>query len=684
MRNRAIVWAWLYQLFIILIYLYLASQTPLAQHLKNDADFTAYLHSAFKVPSVWLELGRFVIALALLMYLKAVFCAISTQSLQPKVNRQLLQPMPLVLTTILLEFWLIQLNSAIYPFSAYGWLRKSLLAETPTIVITTIVLGLLFASGLKQLKQTNIRKHLYITVGFIIISILINVWPKLWLDNSTPKSHPQNPNIFILSVDSLRPDVLGINGFSPSVTPNLDRILPKMQRYENAWTPLARTQVSWMSIITGQYPIHHKLRFNSTPNEFIKRPLGTLEWLKTRGYHTMYAMDEWRFFNIDRTYGFDELVGPKLSVADFLLSTVSDMPAINLVSPYRISAYLFPFVYQNRGQDKTYRPEIFAENVIRAACANRQKPLFLGVHLNLSHWPFTSRGMTDIPEHLDKYSPEYPYQYLYLVTTKMADAQFGDIYQGLKQCGLFDNAIVFVISDHGENFPDDRDLVKAAIPAAHFEVNAIGHGTSVANPHQNHVLLAVQKYHQGRPTLAPVAKQTPRTLMDIMPTIVHWLTNGQRETDLFFDGCPLNTTCHPYIFLETSISPNGLSGSRLNVLQALMEGLSIYTVNDIGYVVVKPKHYEKLVAAKKRAVMRGPWILIMYPDLPDDLILVNRKQMKWWPASFAPSSAPVESMLDALCDFYQDDFGFDPHGLCQTFRRKTLDELQQKIQQSAE
>ncbi len=667
MPKRIVALAWLYQLLIFLGFVYLAAQTPLAQHLKNDSDFAVYLEKALTTPAVWLELGRFAVAILVIMYVKAVYAAAGSLAFQGKIRKRWLRPMPLVLTTLLLELWLIQLNSAIYPFSAYGWLRKSFLAEAPAGLFVGGILLALLITGLKSTWRAHLLPHLAAAGSAVALFVVFSVWPR----SSTPEPvhHPdkRKPDIILLGIDSLRPDVLGINGFSPSITPNLDAILPTMQRFQNAWTPLARTHVAWMSMLTGQYPIHHKLRFNLTSPALITRPLATMQWLKSEGYKTLYAMDERRFNNIDQSYGFDDVIGPKIGVADFLLSTLSDMPTINLLSPYRAAKYLFPYVYQNRGQTKTYRPEIFSRNVLDAACRDPDKPLFLGLHLTLPHWPFTNRGMQDIPAHLDKFTPEYPYHYLYLLMTHMADAQLGDIYQGLKRCGRLENAIVFVISDHGENFPDDSDLVKNAIENAHFPVNSVGHGTSVANPQQNHVVLAVQKFKHGKPTLAPIDKAQPRILTDVMPSIVAWIGQGNVAEQFQFDGCPITSDCHKWIFMESSISPDALSGSRLNALQAIMESLSIYTVNREGHVIVKPDHYDQLVAAKKRAVLHDDWILVMYPDMPDDLILVHRKQMRWWPASVAPKEAPTNIMLQELCRFYRQDYGFNPNGLCTSF-----------------
>ena len=60
------------------------------------------------------------------------------------------------------------------------------------------------------------------------------------------------------------------------------------------------------------------------------------------GYRAIYATDEVRFANFDRSFGFDEMITPPIGASDFVLGYVGDMPLVNLVAARRSAAGCFP------------------------------------------------------------------------------------------------------------------------------------------------------------------------------------------------------------------------------------------------------------------------------------------------------------------------------------------------------
>ncbi len=237
---------------------------------------------------------------------------------------------------------------------------------------------------------------------------------------------------------------------------------------------------------------------------------------------------------------------------------------------------------------------------------------------------------------------------------------------------------MFILSDHGEAFVRRADLAAAAIPNTSFRGDQFGHGTDAGSIRQLQTILAMQVFENGSPKLPPVRDPRLTSLVDIMPTIFEFL---KQDAQLAFDGKSLMHMDNQFIFSESGVTFESISGKRLNQLKAVSDGLAIYTVSrEDGLLYIKPKAYTNLLAAKNRAVIHGDWLLALYPDMKDDLYLVHRKQMRWWPASVAPKDAPVETMLNALCEFYHGDYGFDPHHLCQTFARSRLDGKGQNVE----
>ncbi|MEL6345667.1 MAG: sulfatase [Myxococcota bacterium] len=65
------------------------------------------------------------------------------------------------------------------------------------------------------------------------------------------------PDILLLTVDTLRPDHLGVYGDAGAQTPHIDRLATRGVRFDQAITPLPRTTPALASMLTGQPPTAH-------------------------------------------------------------------------------------------------------------------------------------------------------------------------------------------------------------------------------------------------------------------------------------------------------------------------------------------------------------------------------------------------------------------------------------------
>jgi hypothetical protein len=250
--------------------------------------------------------------------------------------------------------------------------------------------------------------------------------------------------------------------------------------------------------------------------------------LRAHGYQSIYATDEVRFANFDESYGFDQLITPPIGASDFLIGKAGDLPLVNLVSGTRVGAWLFPDIVANRAAFVTYRPSQFITRLNRELTVS--SPTFLALHLTLSHWPYSWAGQR-MPTTPQQYRPAYR------LAVQEVDRQFQDVMQVLERKGLLGNAIVVVLSDHGEalGWPTDTMLRKTG---SNDEIwNSIwGHGTSVLSPHQYSVLLAMRAF--GNASLPGTAglHSWPVSLEDVRPTLEDLVT-GVAPTNV--DGISL-------------------------------------------------------------------------------------------------------------------------------------------------
>ena len=663
--KRAILINWLLSLLVSLFFLVKNLQGVGGHLLMTRPEILTYIKVALTKLAVWKDLLQFFFGWLALHLGWAALATWILWSLQPKAIGRWPQRILLHGGFLILTLWLLIINSFLYPLSLTAVFKNTVLALPHTVVAFSIIFSFLLI--IAAIRES--RRHPYKTavVIFLIAALLVG----LRLFHPAPphsvaladEAQRDRPNIIIIGIDALRPDHLGINGFKPSVTPYLDQLLSSSLIFDNAYTPLARTYGAWVSILTGQYPLHHGARFNLMPPDKVDRQHTLAHLLKKYGYRTVYAIDERRFNNIDESYGFDEIIGPKAGAADFLLTPFVDDPLINLISPSPFARILFPFVYGNRAHHKIYDPFLFTRDIAEAADRAHGQPLFLSVHFTLPHWPFVNNAMPSVPSHLDVLDEENPTHYFYVSMLKLADAQLEDLMDHLKHSGVLDNAIVFLLSDHGEGFMGDIDAPKSAIPQAHFTTNEAGHGTNVLTIKQYQVLLAYRRFGgdspQGR-------SKRPSSLIDIAPTVLDIV--GLSHAEEPFDGLSLfrDTPPHRPLFFESSINPQAISKKRLDAVKAIAEGIAFYTIDDNGRMIVRPKILDSVTAAKQRALVMDDWELALFPDMKDNFIVADLKKNLWWPSHFAPDQDRVHKMLAKLCHFYRNDTGFDPNGFCKT------------------
>ena len=340
-----------------------------------------------------------------------------------------------------------------------------------------------------------------------------------------PSGHDgSRPNVIILGIDSLRLDELRRFGGTGS-TPNLDRFLAEADLLRDTTTPAARTFSSWMAILTGRSPTVTGARFNLAARARVTAYPTLGDVLRDEGYKTIYSTDEVRFANIDETFGFDQVITPRIGASDFILGTYNEVPLASVVVNTRLGQWLFPFSYANRGVATMFQPETYLGRVEREL-AFEQPTLFIA-HLTAAHWPYYV-GNTPYGLMKKDHSEGHP---LYHVGLETADRMFGELVEMLKRKGALDNAVVVVLSDHGEAFglpndalfPVDKPVFIEGLRAP-LKVNDHGHGQSVLSPSQYQVLLGFRTFGIFDEFESDAREWgVPITVEDIAPTLLDLL-----------------------------------------------------------------------------------------------------------------------------------------------------------------
>jgi arylsulfatase A-like enzyme/cytochrome c-type biogenesis protein CcmH/NrfG len=224
------------------------------------------------------------------------------------------------------------------------------------------------------------------------------------------------PNIILITVDTTRADRMGFLGSKRGLTPNLDVLARQGVVFEKAYSQAPLTPVSHATIFTGTYPQFH------TVTDF-GHPLPSLlpyvpEILHKSGYHT----------------------------AAFIGSIILD-PKGNMAPGFDRGFDFFDAgFHMKRSPDESRYDNVerrggdVVAHAISWLSKNRQSPFFMWVHLYDPHAPYDPPSPYD-KRFADGYDGEIAY----------ADASLGRLFQYLRHRGLYDRALILVMSDHGES-----------------------------------------------------------------------------------------------------------------------------------------------------------------------------------------------------------------------------------------
>lgn len=567
----------------------------------------------------------------------------------------------------ILVLWSVVENTLQYPNSTHAMqtlLQYPDMAIVLRIVLPLITIGIFAVAIIPKLsaigRQYNMPSLVFFSGIFIIASLPFTAQKDV---PHHPSHNPKRPNIILIGIDSLRPDYLNHSFNNQNVTPTILNFLQNSLVFERTYTPLARTFPAWVSILTGLYPLHHGGRTNLISPDNLKSFETLPEKLKGIGYTTAYITDEKRFSNLDESFGFDHVLGPSIGAADFVLGNVNDFPLSNLIVNTRLGSFLFPYNHANRAAWKTYKPETFSILIKRFLSSHREGPLFLATHFCLPHWPYMDASGAQSSfvhnTHADLADRNLIRQYIN--TVHGAEIQVSKLLTNLKDMGFLENAIVVLLSDHGEGF-DYLDQKTIPHEVTRLSGTDRGHGTNVLSEAQYRVVLAMRGY--GLQRLPQHHIHTPVSLVDVAPTIVNLL--DQPFDSKAYDGVSLLSLANESsllpqrpIFLETGFTIPAMLDGNLTAETAFEQGFEFYDIRrDNGRLEIKHDQLQKIVADKQRAVILGDWKLavIVQQDSKFAMLLSNLESNQWITnPEIIRSHAMFPQLFKALKAFYGEE-----------------------------
>jgi hypothetical protein len=551
-----------------------------------------------------------------------------------------------MLAVLCLWIGVLAFNKLFFPKSSFALLLPNA-SEAQLAWLGGLALGAFVAMGVLpatwqvlRWAANLIKKPLFrLTVG---AALLVGITTPLFSHWAASTPATMQPNIIIVGLDSFSPQHMAHH---PGALPRLESMLAQSTVFTQTLTPLARTFPAWTSILTAKYPVHTGARFNLTAFDQVDAGLTLPKVLKARGYTAIYAQDERKFNNIDEHFGFDATVGPQPGAAEFVLVKAADQPLVNLALLTPWTQRLFPFVALNRASPVQYDPSEFVDAIVRSLPDSASQPLFLAAHFCLAHHPYTWRTQTR------QGSGSLSLEQNHILALQELEKQIDRLLGALKASGRLDNAIVVLMSDHGEsmgyadglwisrenNAAPHRDISQVgAYRAFAFEPGFDGHGANVLDRTQNGTLLAFQAFGPLQSRFPPGERARLASLVDVMPTLLHAL-NVVNPSGL--DGLNLmaDESAMPRVVpTETGIRFNALNSVvHVDEDALLAESKGYYRVEpDTARLIVKPERYAGLVSTKDIALHTEDWMLALLrkdgsPHFPRVALLVHKPSGAW-------------------------------------------------------
>ena len=333
-------------------------------------------------------------------------------------------------------------------------------------------------------------------------------------------------NLLLISLDTLRADV----AFSGMLR-GFESLCSRGTVFCNTVASAPITPISHASVFTGLQPYDHGIRHLF--REQLQSPVPTLaELMSAHGYTTgavtsCSGLKQWYGMDVGFSHYDDEI--PRFADGSDPLET-ADVKLRGTVLK---------------------RAPLVVERGLEWLEENHRQPFFLFLHFFDTHWPYEPPEWF-APDNANPYEGEACY----------VDHYLGKLFEQVEKWGLFENTLIVIFSDHGEDLGGWYANDHAGEKLGHPEEE--GHGCLLFDATQVVPLLFIA------PDLVPVGRrvETQVRLVDILPTVGDLLglddphpRAGETLRGLFSGTEPHRVAyCETYYREEQSQSEHGVPG----------------------------------------------------------------------------------------------------------------------------
>ena len=277
-----------------------------------------------------------------------------------------------------------------------------------------------------------------------------------------PPTIEEPKHVVLISIDTLRVDSTSLHGYGLATTPNLENLAQDSVVYERAVHSGGATLAVHMSMITSLLPATHSVR---TDRALAEERRTLAEELRQSGFRTAaFVGVPFLLEPIGFTQGFQRVHRNRGGIE----ATVPEVLAwIEEGLPERSFVFLHIYDLHSNGRGQPY------------GCGDPSRLPFEVADAPEPPWSLGGKEATQLLVELNRRldaDPEFPVSDVigadglermkswYDGCVAHVDEQIGRFLAGLEGFGIYDEALVVITSDHGEEFLDHGRLLHGNLP----------------------------------------------------------------------------------------------------------------------------------------------------------------------------------------------------------------------------
>jgi arylsulfatase A-like enzyme len=286
---------------------------------------------------------------------------------------------------------------------------------------------------------TNFKQSNFIFLCFIMVFIVAcNAKKEHQKVTKILKTNIQKPNIIVIIVDDAGYVDFGFMGSTDLETPEIDKLAKGGVIFTDAHVSATVCAPSRAGIITGKYQQRFGFEangtgYNSTGDIGLADNVRTIADVFKQNTYTTIALGKWHLGATKSDHpnhrGFDEFYG-------FLAGGRSYFPLKNPSKEQMLQHNT------KRVKFDGYLTDVLGDYSVKFVEENKEKPFFMYLAYNAVHTPMHAKK-----EHLEKYK-NHPRKRLAAMTWSL-DENVGKLVKKLKDLNLFNNTLIYFISDNG-------------------------------------------------------------------------------------------------------------------------------------------------------------------------------------------------------------------------------------------